>query len=69
MALPIHLALAPEGVNLDMSQLTRVSAAPSKQVDVRGDQRSCLAGNRIRHVGGTRQGTPRRTPELCVVRR
>jgi hypothetical protein len=33
MALPIHLALVPEGVNLNMSQLTRVSAALSKQVD------------------------------------
>jgi hypothetical protein len=33
MALPIHVALVPEGVNIPMAQLTRVSAALSKQVD------------------------------------
>src|SRR5436309_2846665 len=33
MSLPIHLALVPEGVNIDMSELTRVAAALSKQVD------------------------------------
>jgi hypothetical protein len=33
MSLPIHIALVPDGVDLDISELTRVAAALAKQVE------------------------------------